>query len=81
MEKQSIYPYVRLQVVALHGASLNRVQISKQLKVSRCCVQSAIKKYKQLGRLNDLKHNGHPKKLSGREIRHLQKVGQRGVSP
>ena len=74
MGKKTIYPYVRAQMVALHYAGLNQVQISKQLKVSRCCVQNAIKKYKQLGQFDDLKHIGHPKKLSGREIRHLKRL-------
>ena len=46
---------------------------SKQLMVSQDCVQSAIKKYKQLGRFNDLKHTGRPKKLSAREICHLKR--------
>ena len=44
MGKKSIHLYVRAQVVALHDTGLNQVQISKQLKISRCCVQSAIKK-------------------------------------
>ncbi|CAF3398923.1 unnamed protein product [Rotaria socialis] len=74
MGKKSIDPYVRAQVVALHDAGLNQVDISKQLIVSRCCVQNAIKKYKQLGRFDDLKHTGRPKKLSGREIRHLKRL-------
>ena len=43
-----IHPFVRAQVVTLHNAALNQVQISKQLKISRCCVQNAIKKYTQL---------------------------------
>ena len=60
--------------MALHDVVLNQVQISKQLKVSRCCVESPIKKYKQLGRFGGLKHTGHPKKLSDPEIRHLQRL-------
>ncbi|CAF2092095.1 unnamed protein product [Rotaria magnacalcarata] len=74
MGKESIDPYVRAQVVVLHDAGLNWVEISIQLKVSRCCVQNAIKKYKQLSRFDDLKHTGRPKKLSGREIRHLKRL-------
>ncbi|CAF2153798.1 unnamed protein product [Rotaria magnacalcarata] len=31
-------------------------------------------KYKQLGRFDDLKHTERPKKLSGREIRHLKRL-------
>ena len=56
MRKKSIHPYVWAQVVALHDAALNQIQISKQLKVSRCCVENSITKYKQLGRFDDLKH-------------------------
>ena len=58
--------------MVLHDAALNQVQISKQLKLSRCCVQNGIKKDKQLGRFDDLKHTRRPKKLSDREIRHLK---------
>ena len=49
MGKKSIHPYVWGQMVALHDPGLNQAQISKQLNVSRCCVQSVIKKDKQLG--------------------------------
>ena len=58
MRKKSIHPYVRAHVVALHDAGLNQVQISKHLKVSRCIVQNAIKKCKQQGRFDVLKHTG-----------------------
>ena len=61
MGKNSIYPSVRTQMVVLHGANLNQVQIPRQLKISRCRVQDVIKKYKQLGRFDDLKHIGRPK--------------------
>ena len=52
--------------------------LSKQLMVSQDCVQSAIKKYKQLDRFNDLKHTGRPKKLSDREICHLKRLVKAG---
>ena len=45
---------------------------SSQVQTTQCCVQNAIKKYKQLGRFDDLKYTGRPKKLSNREIRHLK---------
>ena len=61
MEKKSIHSYIRAHVVVLDNAALNQVQISKQLKASRSCAQHAIKKYKQLGRFDDLKHTGHKK--------------------
>ncbi|CAF1512237.1 unnamed protein product [Didymodactylos carnosus] len=48
--------------------------MSKQLKISRCYVQNAIKKYEELGRYGDLKHTGRPKILSDREVRHLKKL-------
>ena len=59
--------------MALHDAALNQLQISKQFEVSRCCVQSPIKKHQQLGRFDDLKYTGRrPEKLSSCEIRHLK---------
>ena len=74
MGKKRVHPNIRDQAAVLHDAGLNQVQISKQLKVSRCCVQNAIKKYKKLRRFDDLRHTGRPKKLSGREIRHLKRL-------
>ena len=57
-------------MVDIHGADLNQLQISNRLKLSRCCVQNAIKKYKQLDRFDDLKHTGRPRKA---EIYHLER--------
>lgn len=74
MGKKPSDPHIRAQAVALHDAGLNQVQISKQLKVSRCCVQNAIKKFKQLGIYKDLKHTGRPKKINGRDLRHLKRL-------
>ena len=59
--------------MALHQeGGLNQVEISKQLKVARCCIQNAIKTFKTLGRYDDLKRSGRPKKILGRGIRHLK---------
>ena len=74
MGKKSIHRYIQAQMVALHHAALNQVQISKQCNVSRCCIQNVIKKDKQLGQFDDLKHTGRTNKLSDREIRHLERL-------
>ena len=60
--------------MVLHNAVLNQVQISKQLKASRCYVQNAIKKYKQQRRFDVLKYTERPKKLSDCEIRYLKRL-------
>ena len=67
-------PYIRAQAVALYNAGYNQVDISKQLTVSRCCVQNAIKKYKKFGRYDDSKRSGRPKKIDERSIRHLKRL-------
>lgn len=74
MGKKASNPFIRAQVVALQKAGLNQVQISQQLKISRCCVQNAIKKFKVLGRFDDLKRSGRPKKLTNRGLRHLKRL-------
>ena len=51
-----------------------RFKFSKQLKVWRCCAQNPIEKYKQVGRFDDLKHTGRPKRFSGCEIRHMKRL-------
>lgn len=60
--------------MALNSARHNQIEISKQLKISRCSVQNAIKKYKDLGRYDDLKRSGRPKKMNGQNIRHLKRL-------
>ena len=74
MGKKAISPFVRPQVVALFDAGFNQVQISKQLKVSRCCVQNAIKKFRDQGIYNDLKRSGRPREIFGRDLRHLKRL-------
>ena len=61
MKKKLVSSFVRAQVVALHDAGFNQVQISKQLHISRCCVQNAINKYKHLGTYDDSRRSGCPK--------------------
>ena len=61
-------------MVALFDAGFNQVQISKHLKVSRCCVQNAIKKFSDQGIYNDLKRSGRPRKAVGRNLRHLKRL-------
>ena len=74
MGKKPISSFKRAQIVALHNAGFNQVDISKDLHVSRCCVQNAIKKYKNFGRYDDLKRSGRPKKVVGRNLRHLKRL-------
>jgi transposase len=63
MGKKPFDPFMRAQIVALHNAGFNQVDISKHLEISRCCVQNAIKKFKNHGHYNDNKRRGRPKKL------------------
>ena len=72
MRKKPSDTFIRAQAVALHQVGLNEVEISKQLKVSRCCIQNAIKKFKTLGQYDDLKRSGCPKKILDRDICHLR---------
>ncbi|CAF3183212.1 unnamed protein product [Rotaria socialis] len=74
MGKKPVSPFVRAHVVALHDAGFNQVHISKQLNISRCCAQNAIKKYKDQGNYNDLKSSGRPRKVDGRGLRHLKRL-------
>ncbi|CAM4796680.1 unnamed protein product [Rotaria magnacalcarata] len=74
MGKKPVSSFVRAQAVALHDAGFRQVQISKQLNISRFCVQKAINKYKCLGTYDDLKRSGRLKKLDGRGFRHLKRL-------
>ena len=62
MEKNPVSSFVQAQVVPLHDAGFNQVQISKQRNISRRCVENAINKYKCLGTYDDSKGSGRPKK-------------------
>ena len=64
-------------MVALHDAGFNQVQISKQLNISRCCVQNAINKCERLGIHTGSKRSECPEKLDARSFRHLKAIGQR----
>ena len=46
MRKKIVSSFVRAEVVALHDAGFNQVQISERLNIFRCCVQNVINKYK-----------------------------------
>ena len=50
-------------MVALHDAGFNQVQISKQLNISRCCLQSVINKYIRLGTYDNSERSRRPKNL------------------
>ena len=74
---------MRAQVVALHGAGFNQVQISKKLNSSRYCAQNTINKYKHLLSIyEDLKCSEGPKQLDGRDFWHLKRLikGDAGLS-
>ena len=60
--------------VQVHNAGFNQVQISKQLNISRCCVQNATHKYKRLGTYDDSKRSRRPKELDVQGFRHLKRL-------
>ena len=74
MGKKAISPYIRAQAVALHQSGLNMSKISKQLKVSRCCVRNAIMKFKIKGDFVDSQRSGRRKKISERGERELKRL-------
>ena len=72
MSKKAVSPFVRPQVVALNDVAFNQVQISKQLKISRCFVKNTIKEFKDQGVHNDLKRSERPRKIYGHDLRYLK---------
>ena len=62
------------QVVAFRDAGFTQVQISKQLNISRCCVEKTIAKYKHPGIYKDFKCLERPKQLDGRDFQHLKRL-------
>ncbi|CAF4073853.1 unnamed protein product [Rotaria sp. Silwood2] len=74
MGKKPIEPYKRAQAVALHQVGFNLTDISRELKISRCCERNTINKFEQHGTFEDLKQSGRPKALSTRDIRDLKRL-------
>ncbi|CAF1597481.1 unnamed protein product [Adineta ricciae] len=74
MGRKPIDPFARAQIVALHNAGFKQVDISTHLGKSRCCVQNAIRKFKNHGHYNDMKRSGRPKKISGSDICYLKRL-------
>ena len=66
-------------MVALHGAGINQVQISRQLNNSGYCVQNAISKYEHLATYEDLKLSERAKNLDGWGFRHLKRLVKSGA--
>ncbi len=60
--------------MALYQSGLNLSKISKQLKISRCCVRNTIIKFEKHGIFEDLKRSGRPKALSERNVRELKRL-------
>ena len=76
MDKSPADSIVRAQAVALSDAGLSQIQISRQLKISRHCVQDAIKKYNETGQYTDLQRTGCLRKIQNRDIRHLEQLSR-----
>ena len=74
MGKKPVDSIVRAQAVPLSDSGLNQAQISRQLNISRHCVQNAVKKYKETGQYNDFPRNGRPKRIPNRNVRHLKRL-------
>ena len=60
--------------MALHDAGFNQVQVSKQLSITRCCVQNSIDKYKRQDTYDHLKRLGRSKKPGALDFRHLKRL-------
>ena len=58
----------------MHDTGFNEVQISKQLNIFRCCVQNLLNKYKRLGKYDDSKRAGRPKRLDAHGFWHLKQL-------
>ena len=76
MAKGSIESYVHAQAVALYQSGLNLSKISKELKVSRCCVRSVVTKFEDYANFDDMKQSSRSKSLSDRNVRELKRLVQ-----
>ena len=74
MGKKPVNSIVRAQAVALSDSRLNQGQISRQLNISRYCVQNAVKNCKETRQYDDFLRTARPKKIPNRGVRHLKRL-------
>lgn len=61
----------RGQIIALLSEGLSQLEISKKMKISRCAVQTTIRRYQNTSSLKSLHRSGRPRKSGCREDRIL----------
>ena len=72
--RKAVSQFVRVQMVALNDAGFNQVQVSKQLKIARCCVENAIKELNDQGVRDDMKRSERPRKVYVCDFPHLKRL-------
>ena len=77
VKKKNLSTEARTRVVVLveEGYSMN--EVAKKMKVSRCCVQQIVKKYKNTGTVVDRPRCGRPKVSTNRQDRELVQLSLR----
>ena len=72
MSKNPVDSIIRAQAVALSDVALSQVQISRQLNISKCCVQNTIKNTMKLVNTINCNEKTIQKRIQNRDIRHLK---------
>jgi len=70
----SLLPTKRAQIVAFRKTGMSQVAICKQLNVSRCAVQNALRKFDDGGGFSDAARSGRPKKTTVNDDRIIRRT-------
>ena len=74
MGKKAVPDDIKWQIIGLSkDKNKTQVEIAKLCKVSRCCVQTTLRNYKETKTVSDLPRSGRPPKLSLRDQSYLFK--------
>lgn len=64
----------RERVLVYSEFGWSQVKISKRMKISRCCVQNTLKRFRQSGSHKTLKRTGRPKKTNRRQDMMIKRI-------
>ena len=76
MDRRPIESHICAQPVALYQSGLNLSKIWTKLQVPKCCVRSAVTKFEEYAKFDDVKRSGESKSFSYRNLLELKRLVQ-----
>ena len=67
---------IRQDVIERLKNEISQAEVARQLQISRCGVQSILKKFRSYGSVNNLPRSGRPRKSNERSDRKLSRLSK-----